>query len=185
MFAVLSAGGYDHVVLFHASETELADRIYQHLFGGEEPGTAIVIATRQHRRLITQRLAAAGVDVPAEWATGSFVVLDAEETMASFMVEGWPDAALFWQVMSPVLKGALARPGPVRVFGEMVALMSGAGQMGAAVDLEALWNELARQYSFSLLCAYPADAACEDEHADELAQISAAHSAVLSGTSRS
>ena len=51
---------------------------------------------------------------------------------------------------------------------------------GAAVDLEALWNELARQYSFSLLCAYPADAVGADEHADELAQISAAHSAVRS-----
>ena len=184
MFAVLSAGGREHVVLFHAAEQELADRVSEHLLAGGEPGTGIVIATPRHRRLITERLAQAGVDVPAEWAKGAFVAMDAAETMASFMVEGWPDAAAFWQTMSPVLRQALARPGRVRVFGEMVALLWDNGQAGAAVDLEALWNELARQYSFTLLCAYPADVLRDDEDADELAQIYAAHSAVLHGASR-
>jgi hypothetical protein len=178
---VLSAGGHDHVVLFHAAEDDLADEVCEHLLGSGEPGTAIVIATTQHRRLITECLTQAGIDVRARWADGSFVTLDAGETLASFMVEGWPDAAAFWQTMSPVIKSAVARPGPVRVFGEMVALLWDEGHQGAAVDLEALWNELARQYSFSLLCAYPADAVGADEHADELAQISAAHSAVRSG----
>ena len=181
---MLNAGGRDHLVLFHASEQELADDVYQHLFGAGEPGTAIVIATPQHRRLITDRLAQAGIDVPAEWAMGSFVALDAAETMASFMVDGWPDAAAFWRTMSPVLKSASARPGQVRVFGEMVALLWEDGRTGAAVDLEALWNELARQYAFSLLCAYPDDAVEAGEHADELAQISAAHSATRSGSRR-
>jgi hypothetical protein len=175
MSEVLSAGGHDHVVLFHASDEELADQVYEHLFGAGEPGTAIVIATPAHRRLIIQRLAQAGADVAAEWAAGSLVALDAGEIMASFMVQGWPDAAAFWQTLSPVLKQALARPGQVRVFGEMVALLWEAGQAGAAVDLEALWNELARQYSFSLLCAYPAAAVAGDERADELALVCAAH----------
>ncbi len=177
---MLSAGGQDHLVVFHTGEGELADYVYEHLYGSGEPGTAIVIATPQHRRLITERLGQAGIDVPAEWAKGSFVALDAGETMATFMIEGWPDAAAFWQTMSPVVKSALTRPGPVRIFGEMVALLWDDGHQGAAVDLEALWNELARQYTFSLLCAYPADAVGADEHADELAQISAAHSAVRS-----
>jgi hypothetical protein len=182
---VLSAEGHDHVVLFHASDKELADQVYEHLFRSGEPGTAIVIATPEHRWLITEGLTQAGIDVTAEWARGSFVALDAGETLASFMVEGWPDAAAFWQTMSPVLKRALARPGPVRIFGEMVALLWDAGNAGAAVDLEALWNELGRQYSFSLLCAYPAGAVAADEYADELAQICAAHSAVMSGARRS
>jgi len=182
---VLSAGGYDHVVLFHASETELADQVYEHLFGSAEPGTAILIVTPEHCRLITDRMAQAGIDVEAAWTTGSFVVLDASETLASLMVEGWPDAAAFWRTTSPVLKRALARPGEVRVFGEMVAQLWAAGQTAAAVDLEALWNELARQYSFALLCAYPADTVARDEHADELAHVHGSHSAVLSARSRS
>ena len=118
-----TAGGHDHAVTFYASDQELADQVYEHLRGSAEPGTAIVIATQEHRRLISERLARGGIDVPAEWARGSYVALDAREVMASFMVAGWPDAAAFWAALSPVLKSALARPGPVRVFGEMVALL--------------------------------------------------------------
>lgn len=173
-----TAGGHDHAITFYASDQELADQVYQHLCGSAELGTAIVIATQEHRRLISERLARAGIDVPGEWARGSYVALDAGEVMARFMAAGWPDAAAFWTALRPVLKEALARPGPVRVFGEMVALLWADGQTGAAVDLEALWNELASQYSFSLLCAYPAGSVSDDDLADEVAQLQAAHSAL-------
>ncbi len=151
-----TGGGHDHAVTFYADDQELADQVYEHLYGSAEQGTAIVIAAPEHRKLIFERLAQAGIDVPGEWARGSYVALDASEVMDSFMTAGWPDAAAFWGALSPLLKRAFARPGPVRIFGEMVALLWADGQTGAAVDLEALWNELAGQYSFSLLCAYPA-----------------------------
>jgi hypothetical protein len=179
---VLGAGGPDHVALFPASDEELADQVYEHLYGSGVPGTAILVASAEHRRLIADRMARGGIDVAAEWDKGSFVALDAGETLASFMVAGWPDAASFWRTMSPVIKRAQARPGEVRVFGEMVAQLWDVGQSGAAVDLEALWNELARQYSFSLLCAYPVGAEDSAEHADDLSHVQAAHSAVLRDT---
>jgi MEDS: MEthanogen/methylotroph, DcmR Sensory domain len=175
---VATVGGPDHVVTFYADDKELADQVYEHLCGSAEQGTAIVIATPEHRKLISERLAQAGIDVPGEWARGSYVALDAAKVMASFMVAGWPDAAAFWGTVSPVVKSALARQGPVRVFGEMVALQWAAGHTSAAVDLEALWNELASQYSFSLLCAYPASAVSGDDLADDVAHLHAAHSAV-------
>jgi MEDS: MEthanogen/methylotroph, DcmR Sensory domain len=174
---VLGASGRDHAVLFYASDADLAGQAREHLLGAGDSGTAIVIATPEHRRLIGECLAWAGVDVPGRSAAGALVTLDASQTMASFMVGGWPDAAAFWQTMSPVLKRALARPGPVRIIGEMVAMLWDDGQRAAAVDLEALWNELARQYSFALLCTYPASGIGTEEDGDELAQINAAHSA--------
>jgi hypothetical protein len=176
---VATAGGHDHAVAFYANDHELADQVYEHLCGSAEQGTAIVIATAEHRKLISERLAQAGIDVPGEWASGSYVALDAAKVMASFMAAGWPDAAAFWGTVSPVLKRALARPGPVRVFGEMVALLWADGQTGAAVELEALWNELASQLSFSLLCAYPASVVSGDDLADEVAQLHAGHSVVV------
>ncbi|HSR86615.1 MAG TPA: MEDS domain-containing protein [Streptosporangiaceae bacterium] len=181
---MFGAAGPDHVVLFPASDEELAEHVYEHLFGNGAPGTVILVASAEHRRLIADRMARGGIDVAAEWARGSFVALDAAETLASFMVAGWPDAAAFWRTLSPVLKRARARPGEVRVFGEMVAQLWDAGQTGAAVDLEALWNELARQYTFSLLCAYPADADNPAEHIDDISHVQAAHSAVLRGPKR-
>jgi anti-sigma regulatory factor (Ser/Thr protein kinase) len=47
---------------------------------------------------------------------------------------------------------------PVRAFGEMVALLWGAGNVKAAMALESLWNDLAASRQFSLLCAYPTSA---------------------------
>jgi hypothetical protein len=35
----------------------------------------------------------------------------------------------------------------VHVFGEMVALLWRLGQINAAIEVEAMWNELAAQYS--------------------------------------
>jgi hypothetical protein len=181
---VLGAGRPDHVALFPASDGELADQVYEHLYGSGVPGTAILVASPEHRRLITDRMAREGIDVAAECANGSFVALDAGETLAGFMVAGWPDAAAFWRIMTPVLKRAQARSGEVRVFGEMVAQLWDVGQSGAAVDLEALWNELVPQYSFSLLCAYPIGAQDSAEHTDDLSHVQAAHSAVLRDTDR-
>jgi len=175
---VLGAG-HDHLVLFHESDEDLADQVYEYLFGRGEPGTAILVASSEHRRLITDRMARAGIDISAVRADGSFVALDASGVLAGFMVDGWPDAAAFWRTMSPVLKRAESRPGEVRVFGEMVTLLWDAGQTGAAVDVEALWNELARQYSFSLLCVYPASSVATAEDADDVSHVQAAHSDVL------
>ena len=43
----------------------------------------------------------------------------------------------------------------VRAFGEMVALLWHQGNVAGAIALESLWNDLAQQQRFSLLCAYP------------------------------
>jgi hypothetical protein len=176
---VFGANGPDHDLLFYASDEDLADQAGEHLLGTGDAGTAIVIATPEHRRLITDRLARAGIDVPARSSHGGLITLDASATMACFMLDGWPDPAAFWQTLRPPLRRALARPGPVRMVGEMVAMLWGNGQRAAAVDLEALWTELARQYPFSLLCTYPAREIGAEEYADELAQICAAHSAAV------
>lgn len=174
----------DHVAAFYQSDEDLADQVYDHLFGDGELSTAILVTSAEHRQLIAGRMAQAGVDVSAALSEGSFVALDARDALAGFMVAGWPDAAAFWQTMSPMLKRAEARPGNVRVFGEMVALLWDAGETGAAVELEAMWNELARQYSFSLLCAYPASSVAAAEDADDLSDMLTAHSAVMRARSR-
>lgn len=176
--------GRDHVAAFYQSDEDLADQVYEHLFSGGEPSTAILVASAEHRQLIAGRMTRAGLDVSAALAEGSFVALDASGALAGFMVAGWPDAAAFWQTMSPVLKRAEVRPGKVRVFGEMVALLWDAGETGAAVELEALWNELARQYSFSLLCTYPAASVAAAEDADDLSDLLAAHSEVMRARSQ-
>lgn len=173
-------GRGEHVVLFYQDEQELAARVSEHLFpvltdGG---GAAIVAATPDHRRSFAAHLAAAGVDVAAARARGSYLELDANETIRGFMVGDRPDPAGFWQVVSPLLGRAAQAGQPVLIFGEMVSLLWDAGLVRAAIEVEAMWNELGHQYRFSLLCAYPARPVTCSHYLDALTEVCRAHTDV-------
>jgi DcmR-like sensory protein len=179
----LSAGSGGHAVMFHRDGDEFAGRVSGYLLKAlRKDGAAIVIATPEHWRAIRARLAWAGVDVAGAQAAGALVVLDAVETMSRFMVAGWPDAASFWQVISPVIHQATEARKPVHVFGEMVALLWNSGQVNAAIDVEAMWNELTAQYPFSLLCGYPVDSVSGDRHQDALAEVCRVHASAVGDT---
>jgi hypothetical protein len=174
------SGAGDHAVLFYRDEEELTDRVSEYLLPAiQDGGVAIVVATPDHRRSFERHLAGAGVDVAAARAHGAYLAADASETMRGFMVAGWPDPAGFWQAIRPLLRQPARAGQPVRVFGEMVALLWDAGLIEAAVELEALWNELGAQHPFSLLCAYPAQAATSTSQLDGLTEVCHAHTQVV------
>ncbi len=171
-----SAGPTDHAVLFYQSDDELAEQVTDYVLGAmARDGVGIVVAASDHRRTFRERLASAGVDISRSTADGSYVELDAAAVLNSFMINGWADPASFWRAITPVLNRPAAERRPVRIFGEMVALLWQAGLASAAVDVEALWNELATQYQFDLLCGYPAAVLGDQQHADEIAQVRSAH----------
>lgn len=177
---VLQVGPGDHVVLFYDRDAELADRVSAYLLEAiRDDGVAIAVATPAHRRSIEERLAQAGLDVAAASARGSFLALDADETMRRFVTADRPDPASFWQVVSPLVRQPPGRRRPVRVFGEMVAVLWGAGLVNAAIEVEAMWNELGSQYPFSLFCAYPAESVGGEQHLDALAEVCRVHVAAL------
>jgi hypothetical protein len=172
-----SAAGHDgHVVAFYADDPDLTESLGGFLCGAlRSGGAAVVIATPAHRLSLRAWLEQAGLDIPAARADGSYVEFDAAGTLATFMVNDWPDPAAFWQVISPVIQQAGETATAVHVFGEMTALLWESGQAGAAIDVEALWNEMAGQYVFSLLCGYPAKAVSGPELSDALTQVCQAH----------
>ncbi len=177
---VLNAGDRDHVVLFYRDEQELTERVSEYLLPAvQDGGVAIVVATPDHRRSFDRHLAAAGVDVAAARARGVYLAPDARETMRGFMVADWPDPGGFWQAISPLLRQAAKAGRPVRVFGEMVSLLWDAGLTDAAIEVEAMWNELGGQYPFSLLCAYPARPVSCAHHLDALTEVCGVHTRVI------
>jgi hypothetical protein len=168
----------EHVVLFYRDEQELAGRVSEYLLPAVTDGAAIVIATPDHRLSFEERLAGAGVDVAAARTRGSYLALDANETIRGFMVGDRPDPAGFWQVASPLLRQAAQTRQPVLVFGEMVSLLWDAGLVHAAIEVEEMWNELGSQYPFSLLCAYPARPVTCSHYLDALTEVCRAHTEV-------
>lgn len=57
--------------------------------------------------------------------------------------------------IGPLLRRADKVGRQVRVFDEMVSMLWDAGLVDAAIEVEAMWNELGGQYPFSVLCVYP------------------------------
>jgi len=116
-----------------------------------------VVATEAHRASFLDHLVQAGVDVASAQASGGLVLLDANETLDAFMIDGRPDRDRFAASVGNLLISASDNGRrSVRAFGEMVALLWDDDQVTAAIELEDLWNGLAGHAPFSLFCAYPA-----------------------------
>lgn len=135
-----------HVVQFYGGAfpvEAVAGFLREGLQAGE---VGIVIATPAHTAAVQARLG----------STGRCLFLDADETMARFMVHGRPDRTRFMDTVGDlVAQAAQMGNGRVRAFGEMVVLLCETGEPEAAHDLEQLWNELGRKQSLKLLCSYP------------------------------
>ena len=168
-----------HVVQFYGHDGELADRVSDYLLGAlDGKGVAIVIATPEHRDEFEARLAQAGADLAAARADGTYLALDARETLCELMAGGPAlDQAAFDRVIGRVIRSAAAAGRPVLAYGEMVALLWDDGLINAAVQLEALWNELGRGQSFSLFCGYRAPSASRDIGA--FAEVCRLHQAIV------
>src|ERR1700687_312647 len=153
-WAEMSACG--HFVQIYEVDDVFIDTLAGFISGGLRAGqAAIVIATPDHRHELDKRLTAMGLDVNAARARDQFISADAEETLAKFVVDGWPDENLFIQVVTDLLHRAGSNGRKVRAVGEMVALLWAQGHCGATVRLEYLWHDICQRESFALFCAYP------------------------------
>ena len=62
----------------------------------------------------------------------NYVTLDASATLALFMQNGWPEERLFLQVIGRIIESAAGNT-PVRIYGEMVAVLWAEGNTLAAI----------------------------------------------------
>jgi hypothetical protein len=152
-----------HFVQFFEADDRLVRGVSRFLGEGLESScTCVAVATPEHRAAIADALAARGLDPAALEADYRYIALDASETLAKISVDGAPDGQRFHEVMGLLIRQVAARGQPVRIFGEMVALLAKAGRLDAVIRLEELWNELSRHHSFTLFCTYPLTAFAGD-----------------------
>jgi hypothetical protein len=171
----------DHLVQIYDDETRFMETLERFIGDGLASGEgAIVIATASHLTWLEARLRALGHDVEAARECGRYVALDAAATLATFMVDGWPDPVRFLETIGPVVSAAGRGGRQVRAFGEMVALLWAQGHNEATVRLETMWNGFCRREALALFCAYPRIGATRDL-TDALAEVCALHSKVHTG----
>jgi len=173
-----------HSVQFYGDDSYLIEELSRFIGSALGAGdAAVVIATKAHQDELVQRLQARGLDMTLAVQQGRFITLDAAETLAKLLVNGWPDARRFAQAVGRVIEQAQTtvqgKQRKVAAFGEMVALLWAEGKHEAAICLEQLWNELARTHSFTLRCGYPMAGFSEEGHAELIQKVCAEHTHVI------
>jgi PAS domain S-box-containing protein len=174
-----------HVVQFYRDDSFLFEQLDQFIGPAIAAGSsALLVVTGAHRSSLFAHLRRnCGTDFALAVAKNRFALLDADETLAKFMVNGQPDAVQFNRVVGGRLARLSAAAGApnslVFAFGEMVAVLWARGQHEAALRLEQLWNQLSQKQVFHLLCAYPMSLFSQPQDRDALLRICAEHSQVI------
>lgn len=169
----------EHMVQIYQDDAVFLDTLEGFVAGGLRSGDGVVIiATPEHLTALEGRLRNADLDLERAALTDQYIALDANRTLAKFMIQGWPDDILSDQVVTDLLTRAGKGGRRVRAFGEMVALLWHEGHTGATVRLEHLWHRLCHERGFSLFCAYPRIGFTQDADLS-IKEICAAHSKIV------
>lgn len=179
----------NHTAHFYSSDAVLLAQVGQQLIATLiAGGSAMVIATPAHRRGFEQQLRVRGLDPQQLVRSGRWLTFDAAETLAQFMVEGWPSEKRFRSLVGPILDRLAAaaegderaeKPPRVAAFSEMVALLWEEGRSSAATRLEQLWNNLGRTRHFHLSCGWPLRFFAHEADAFAIRRICAQHTHVV------
>lgn len=148
-----------HSVHFYDHDDALILRLQSIVTSALDAGNSIlIVATEEHRRLLTSRLEDWGGDLRGLVQDGRLNMHDAREILAKFMIKGLPDRQRFLQSIGTLVwtvkEAAWNAHRGVTVFGEMVALLWEDGNTLGALQLESLWNDLLNDRAFHLHCAY-------------------------------
>jgi hypothetical protein len=174
----------DHSVEIYDDSAAMLDGLAGFMSGVLRAGSpTLVIATPEHRVGLAERIAMLDGDALLDAQRDErYLVLDAEETLSRFMVDGHPERSRFVTTIGGmVARAAETTPqgSHVAAFGEMVALLWAQGNERGALELEALWNELAQSHAIYLHCAYPATLFAGAGDAAALNSICGHHSKVV------
>ena len=173
-----------HVVQLYSDDAFLLEILTGFIGGALSAGDgALVVATRAHADSLEQRLRQRGLDTGMAIRQGRYIVLDARELLPRFMVNDSVDEDRFTEVIRTALT-QIRDAGPqanrrIAVFGELVALLWAEGKMQEAIRVEKLWNKLAEEHRFFLLCAYPVTGFSDEKDIQPFLEMCRQHSDVV------
>jgi hypothetical protein len=179
---LVTAAHPDHIVQFYENLDFLAEAVVLFVADAIMKEEAIVlVATAPHWERFHSQLALSGIASDQLAKAGQLTVLDADDALSRFMVNGAPDPEKFQELIGGVIRTARAggRYSTVRVYGEMVNVLWQEGKRAAALRLEGLWNDLLKQTPFSLFCAYRLDVFDASLDKDLLRGVCQGHSHVI------
>jgi DNA-binding NarL/FixJ family response regulator len=150
----------------------------------EAGNAAIVVATESHRKSLLQSLQADGVDIAAAIKQGRYIPVDVAEILSAIMVNHLPDPVRLSNVAGNLIeraaKAATGKRPRVAVCGECPLTLWAQGEAEAAIQLEHLWDGVAKTYDAAVLCGYVLKSSQREQEPDVYNRICAKHSSVHS-----
>jgi DNA-binding NarL/FixJ family response regulator len=174
-----------HTVHFYQDDASFVVGMTDFIEAVLKAGTpVIVVATESHRNSFLQRLQAHGVDIVAAIEQGCYIPLDVAETLSTFMMNDLPDPVRFLKVARDLVaaagKAANGKHPRVAACGECAPILWAQGKADAAIQLEHLWDEIAKTHDVDILCAYMLTRFQGEQESHIYQRICAEHSAVCS-----
>jgi DcmR-like sensory protein len=170
-----------HLAQIHRDRESLSESVYTFLEAGiRRDESVMVIADAELRDGVLDRLSQNKTHPQAASHSGQLEVLDAAKVMAGFMPRtGVPEWSRFRATLAPIVSRALAFGRGLRICTEMSSMLWITGNTESAIQIEELWNALARLHIFSLYCGYTLDTHSEQSYAGPLEEIGHNHSDIL------
>jgi DNA-binding NarL/FixJ family response regulator len=174
-----------HEVQFYSEDASFLAGFTRFVEAALEAGNAvIVVATESHRNSLLQRLQEHGVDVFISIEKGSYIPLDVADTLSTFMVDDLPDPVRFLKIAGDLVaaaaKAAKGERPRVAACGECAPILWAQGRADAAIQLEHLWDEIAKTCDVDILCGYVLNSCQREQESHIYERICAEHSAVCS-----
>jgi len=172
----------DYIVQVYENDNVIVDSLERFVDKGFKSANAvIIIATPEHLNALNDRLRGQVFNLDRLRAINQYIPLDANEVLSKFMLNGWPDEALFMKAVKVIVDKAHGKSNrKVRAFGEMVSILWSAGKTEAAIHLEHLWNKFCKTESICLFCAYPKSGFTQDPET-AIQHVCSCHTKMIAG----
>jgi DNA-binding response OmpR family regulator len=175
----------NHEVQFYSDDESFLVGFTRFIEAALKAGSAvIVVATESHRNSLFQRLQAQGLNIGIAIEQGSYIPLDVTDTLSTFMVNDLPDTVRFLKVAGDLVvaaaKAAKGERPRVSACGECAPILWARGKADAAIQVEHLWDEIAKTYDVDILCGYGLQGFQHEQENHIYERICAEHSAACS-----
>jgi MEDS: MEthanogen/methylotroph, DcmR Sensory domain len=171
-----------HAIHFYSGNEFLLDSLSRFVGSALESGdSSIVIATQEHQDGLEEGLRARGVDTRTASRNGRYIALDALQALAGLTVNGKLSGTLVDGFIRDVFLPLKAAAPTKRVTGcgEAVALLWAEGKADLAIEIEHLWNELAKEGCYHFRCFYPIASFSDPTQNELFLKLCAEHASVI------
>jgi DNA-binding NarL/FixJ family response regulator len=154
-----SEGQSLHELQIYSNDECFLDGFTCFIADGLNAGNAVVVlATEAHRQGLALKLQTQGFNLDTLIKSGSYISIDAWETLSSFMVDDQPDPDQLERVVSSLVEKVSKAPnGATRrviACGECAPSLWTQGKLDAALRIEELWDAASHKHRLSTLCGY-------------------------------